>query len=443
MMQDRFGECLGKDIFALVLEDNRELIYAPLIGMALIVNTSYRKLLVRALQGDIKARHDLGLDHDTVLSLGSSQFHLNNPVNESPLPDPLEPSPLTLFLTNTCTMRCRYCYAGDAKARTMPKRMVENMIERAVTQTCRIGKSDHFALNIHGRDVGACWPLFVHTMEFAKGICHEKGLKLQTTMGTNAVYNQKQIEYIAANITGATVSIDGTPKVHDAYRILAHGGPSSKKVLRTLSEFDRLGFNYSVRMTVLEDTVEDLPESVAFVLAHTRAKKIKVEPLYMRGHALHSCLRPPEPHRFVEFFIKAQGLAHKKNVELSYSGARSGIVTKTFCSACQPIFGVTPEGYLTACYEVLDHHDPLSDYFIYGQYDPAKDGLTVQRDVVTKLRKATSDRLESCGDCFCKWSCGGDCPAKFLLTQTSDSDSIPDRCIITRALTKHQVLSSL
>lgn len=440
-MMDRFGECVGKDIFALPWEKDLFLIFAPLNGMMLLVNPSYKKMFANALNGDADALQCLEMDSETLERLTDD---LVSPRRTFDSADEiaLHPSPLTLFLTNTCTMRCRYCYAGSAPPKKMPVKMAENIINIA-SEDARKRGLDYFSLNIHGRDVGACWHLFVHVIEFAKRVCSEKKLKLHTSIGTNGIYTTDQATYIAKNISSATLSVDGLPEVHDKYRILANGKPSFSKVLNTISVFDRLGYRYSIRMTILGDTLCYLPESVAFICHNTKALKIKVEPLYMRGSATEVGLTPPDPHDFVEKFIQAKAAASEKGVDISYSGARSGLVTCTFCAASQPILGVTPEGHLTSCYEILDPNDALSDYFIYGSFNQNEKRLIINKNVVHHLRNTISRRFESCWDCFCRWSCGGDCPAKYLPAERISNNTIPDRCIITRALTKHQLSASL
>jgi len=435
MKKDRFRECLGHNIFALSVKNNLTLIYAPLIGLAFIVNESYKNFLSKAIKGDKKAQLKLELDDDTLFKLLANPIKKNTP---SLLEKEFNPTNLTFFLTNFCSMSCRYCYIGKFERKTMSKFVAEKIIQKSIYSE----KSNCFKLNFHGCDVGTCWSLFTHIVNFTKKLCDSIGLHLQTSIGSNGIYNQKQIEYIAHNISSATISLDGLPRVHNKYRILKNGKPSFQKVLQSLTHFDRLNFNYSIRMTVLDDTIDDLHESVSFICDNTKAKKIKIEPLFMRGNSEKHNLSAPEPYRFVDKFIEAEQIALKKKVKLTYSGARKGFVAPSFCGVTQPTLGVTADGYVTSCYEVLDKTDPLADYFIYGKYDFATDSLTLNDSVINRLKKAINNRKESCWDCFCRWNCGGDCPAKYLYPRSSTYEHLPDRCIITRELTRHQLLSS-
>lgn len=84
---------------------------------------------------------------------------------------------LTLFLTNSCTLHCAYCYASAGKSHEqMPwplaKASLDFALRRALERENKVAK-----LAIHGGDVGACWPLFVKTVEYFKDRCRRLGLK--------------------------------------------------------------------------------------------------------------------------------------------------------------------------------------------------------------------------------------------------------------------------
>ncbi len=195
-------------------------------------------------------------------------------------------------------------------------------------------------------------------------------------------------------------------------------------------------------MTILSDTVEQFPESVRFICKHSKAKRIRAEPLYIRGRAAGKRLNPPSPSIFVTKFRKAREVAKKYARVLAYSGARLDTLTSTFCSYTAPTFGVTPEGFITCCYEVLQSSDPLANQFFYGRVDNKSRTFQIDLKKIDNIRRTALKVRELCKDCFCVWHCAGDCAAKTLHTYTN-SKSLTDRCLITRELTKDQLLATL
>jgi uncharacterized protein len=59
------------------------------------------------------------------------------------------------------------------------------------------------------------------------------------------------------------------------------------------------------------------------------------------------------------------------------------------------------------------------------------------------LHRLTVENMPQCRDCFCKYHCAGDCPAKLLSNEEPESHAGSERCRITRALTLYQLQRSL
>jgi len=118
-------------------------------------------------------------------------------------------------------------------------------------------------------------------------------------VATNGVLNDSQTEWITRNLSGAMVSFDGLPAVHDRQRPARTGAQSSGRVIDTMRHFDEAGFGYGVRLTVLPDQVATLPDSVEFICSNFHPYAIQIEPVYQLGRwqdgpapRLTSFLRP-------------------------------------------------------------------------------------------------------------------------------------------------------
>lgn len=432
-------QVLSPNVFLISGGDSRFVLYAPLRGVIMEVNRAFVERFEKALRGDAEAAAALGLD------LAVVEGFIQTPASarrqfEPEWPDAFEPTSVTVFLTHKCTLQCAYCYCHGGEGLDMPWPVFECATRFVLANAKKQGRE--FRLSYHGGDVGACWPLFVESVAFVERECAAAGVKPVLSLGTNGFYSAAQARYIAEHVGEATVSIDGAPDVHDACRATAAGGPSLARTLETVKVLDEHRVPYSVRMTVTDASLPALAGSVEFICRNTRAGTIRAEPLYSRGRAASSCLRPPEPEAFVAAFRAAHDVARRHGRLLAYSGARLTGVFGSFCSYPSPTFGVTPEGNLTCCYEVLHPGDPLRDPFFYGRIPPDGSRIDVDPQRVAAIRAWARQRRDACADCFCVPACAGDCAAK-VMDGALPPDETPRRCRITRALVLDLIRAAL
>jgi uncharacterized protein len=168
-----------------------------------------------------------------------------------------------------------------------------------------------------------------------------------------------------------------------------------------------------------------------------------MEPVYPHGRAGGGEVVAPGAEEFVENFRKAQRVASSCGRKLIYSGARLDVLTDVFCKACGDSCVVTPLGELTSCYEVANAEDPRAETFFFGRYDEATHNLVVDEARRENLFALAVTGRPQCQDCFCKWHCAGDCPAKVLMAEGAGPNEVLDRCTVNRELTKDQLLASL
>jgi uncharacterized protein len=431
-------QALGGNLFLLSEGAHKPILYAPLQGAVLEVNGSYGAHLQRALGGDEEALGELGL------TLAALERFTETPPGARRRFDlrwrSFEPTSVTVFLTHRCTLRCAYCYCRGGEGADMPWPVFERAVRFTLDNALR--RKRDLCVGFHGGDVGACWPFFTECVTFIEQLCLEAGVKAVLSLGTNGFYTQEQAIYLSQHITNATLSLDGIPEFHDAFRSTASGGPSLARILDSVKVFEANEMDYSVRMTVTRASLASLSESVEYICRHSRARMIGAEPLCSRGRALSSKLEPPRPEEFVRAFHAAQRVARRFNRELRYSGARFPGVFGSFCSYPSPTFGVTPEGNLTCCYEVLRADDPLSDSFFYGHIPADGSTVIVDEDRVRAIREWARQRREACTHCFCVFACAGDCAAK-VMSEVLPEKELSERCRITRALIYERLRSVL
>ena len=168
---------------------------------------------------------------------------------------------------------------------------------------------------------------------------------------------------------------------------------------------------------------------------------LHIEPSWESGRSIVNDLQSPDPDEFISRFLEADALLQGK-IQLVYSGDRAGYLDTTFCQASRDGFTVTAEGNVTACYELCEPSVPGSERFIYGKWDEAQ-GFMFDERKMADLHTLRVENMPYCRDCFCKYSCCGDCPAKLLGTQDPCSHQGSWRCRITRAVTLARISRAL
>jgi uncharacterized protein len=229
--------------------------------------------------------------------------------------------------------------------------------------------------------------------------------------------------------------------VQDRHRPLVSGKGSSDRVIHTIRRFDEVGFPYGLRMTVTADQIPQMADSVEFVCATFRPRRIQVEPAYQIGRWANA--PSAETEEFIAGYREAQGRAARHGTEIVYSAARVGVLTNHFCAVSRDNFALSPDGNVSACYEVFSEDNDWADVFFYGKPDDDDDGYSFDLERLGHLRNQAVQHRDYCQGCFAKWNCAGDCYHKSLTVNGELEFAGSDRCNITRELTKDQILARI
>lgn len=435
---------VSAEIFVIPIHDGF-IVYAPLRRAAFVANARVVNFIAALQEG----RFERASDPDgSVLEL----LRRLEIVDGGPEVPPVtsfegvpEPAAVTLFLTTTCNLRCTYCYAsaGDTTAKSMPLEVATHGID-FVARNAVARKLPSFAINYHGGgEPSANWHVMTQSLEHARARAAELGLAAPiASAASNGVLRDDQIDWMIENLNGGiSLSFDGLPEMHDRHRLTVLGQGSSARVMHTLQRLDAAGYAYGIRMTVTADQIERLADSVEFVCARFGPKRIHVEPAYQLGRWTGA--PSAETDAFITAYREAQRRAARYGREVFFSAARVGTLTNHFCGVTQDTFALSPDGNVSACYEVFSEDNPRSADFFYGRRDAEGGGYRFRLPVLDNLRRQAVQHRQFCSGCFAKWSCAGDCYHKAVsVTGTLEFEGT-DRCHITRELTKDQILARI
>lgn len=419
------------------------LLYAPLVRGRALVNAAAVELLRRFRAG--RPDELLGCAELRAQLLASGILEEGEaPSLRPPAGGAFDPRGLTLLLTERCSLRCLYCYAdGGRGTRTMRWGLARAALDWCFDHTLQAGRR-RFVLNLHGGgEVTSAFPLVRRCVEHARARAREVGIEVSIEAGLNGAMAPAAREWIARNLDRATVSLDGPPEIQDRQRPRADGAGSFESVAATLRRFDEVGFPYGLRATVTGESVGSFADSAAYLARTFGTRSVQAEPVFLVGRALASGVAPVDPAEFVAQFRRARPRVRALGKELRYSGARPGTLTSAFCQGAGNSVAVTPDGSVTSCWEVTDPGDARASLFHYGAFDEVTGHLVIDAERLARLQRLTVDHKPHCRDCFCKWHCAGDCPAKVALDGDAWDPSGNPRCVVNRELTRDLLLDQL
>lgn len=419
------------------------LVYAPLRRVAFVTNAATVNALARLREVD---DHPLSPAETDLLAF-CERLGLTGP-GDLPVAglerSEFKPVEVTLFLTTRCNLRCIYCYA-DA-GRTPPVSMALQTARRGIDFTCQnaleLGKAE-FGVGYHGGGEPVMhWEVLTRSFEYARVLAKEKGLGVYGSMATNGVLTAAQRDWVIRNFKGVNVSMDGLAQVQDRQRPRPGGLPSSGAVNQTLHAFDAAGYPYGVRLTVTADSVDQLPAGIAGLLEHHRPRYIQVEPVYLLGRGRQASLAV-DPAAFISAYRQAAAIARQAGVDFYFSAVRLDTLIDRFCQSCGEGFSLTPQGLVSACYEVPGPEVEFAPHFLFGHFDEFQNRYVFEDEKLALLRRHNVRLIPWCRNCFVKWHCAGDCLYKSQHARRDGEFAGDPRCEITRALTLDQILARI
>ena len=211
-----------------------------------------------------------------------------------------------------------------------------------------------------------------------------------------------------------------------------------RSVLRV---FEECKTPYSFQATITRDTVRQMPAIVRYVARHTRPRILKFEPVADSGRFSGQAGQIPCGHEFAQFFNEAYEVGQSLRLPVAFSGVRLlGAQLSSFCGAFIEPFAVTPEGYVSACYEAFSCASSYADMFLFGRWEESSGRFIIDYDKLEQLRRRNVYNLEPCSRCFCKYSCAGDCATRnFRHAGGRNLFAVGARCDAIREITCYQL----
>ncbi len=343
-------------------------------------------------------------------------------------PGPARFTHLTLFPTHACNLACTYCYAhGGDRPATLAWGTAVAAFDFLFGQLPE--GQEPVALTYHGGgEPTLAFPFIKDAAAEFRRRCRETGRRGQVSMVTNGTFGREVLAWILDEDIGVNFSFDGPPAVQDAQRPFRDGRGSYGLVVENIRRLREVGREVTVRATVTAASLAHMEDLVRECL-DLGVGAVQAEPCFSTGRAVESGAAEPDPAEFAARFLEAYRLGLAHDVDVTYSGLRCTDTPRDrFCGACGDSVALTPEGYLTACFEVVRADDPAAAVFFVGRVDGESGRVSLDEARLAYLRRRVTPNLDGCSGCFLKHNCAGDCVVKALRSTGSIFGRVASRC---------------
>lgn len=420
--------------------DSDIIIYAPLQGKVFTVDEEKNNFLVEIKEG--KELSDLVIEENQEFLTQLTSWGL---VTESPIirtfPEAnsiFKPTNVTLFPTSLCNLVCVYCYASaGSEALNLDINIARAGIDLAVKNAIE-QKEKRVRISLHGGGEPTLRIDFINEItNYAKHLGKANDLRITFSTVTNGCMNDEQLKWVLENKPGLTFSFDGPREIQESQRPTRNGTSSYDWALSNFKEIHKQGIKFAYRPTITKASADMLPEMMDFFKGLKMSNRVHVEPLSECGRCTESNQTEPQAELYVKKFLEAQKRAEQIGINLYTAENNFGKPSLYFCGALQDTFSITPQGFVSSCYEATKTSDSTSKIFFYGKYNKGTNQFDIDKDKLLQLRSRSANNIAYCGKCVAKYDCKGGCPAK------SDDLFKPNQyqCNITQEFIKDKLVT--
>jgi len=391
---------IRKNVFFIYNNSSEGIVYSPLQGKFFSADGD----CIDVVNDYIKLGNPV--DHEFHNTLDEAE--LLTPVIEPEVirGKPYQPSEVMISLSNSCNLRCIYCYAETgSEIKTLPWASIVQTISQLFKYAVEFNRKT-VEITFHGTgETFVKWETLVKTVDLALSI-KPKNVDVDFSIVTNGtLVNTERANFLAKHNFFITLSIDGLSEIQNRQRPKANGDGSFDDSINGLKLLLKAGIRVAIRSTITGDNQREMPEFVRYCI-ELGCKNITLMPFSAVGRGVDG-ITPLDKDIFVKNFLDAQKIASDFRVNLRMPGAEISKSRISICGACGKNCEVTPSGDISCCSRVTKKDDPLSKVFFIGKV--TEQGFYIDQDKVDELVDLNIYSYQECSVCFAKYQCSGGC----------------------------------
>jgi len=339
---------------------------------------------------------------------------------------------LTLLVTTDCNSLCKYCYADENKIVYLNFNLARKVIDKFIEER----KPKELSIDFHGGgEPTLAIDLIKRTIEYVKA----KKIKSNFNIQTNGMIADRTKYWLFKNMRSIAISCDGPPEVQNLQRPLKNNRPSSPYVEKTIKFFVKSGYkNLFIQSTISSFSVDNMDKIIRYFY-DLGIRRIGIGLLSKTKRSQRNKIYPPNLNKYVNNAIKVIRFADEHKIWLRLELLPINEPRHYFCGALNTQLCLTPDGYLSSCYETLSKNSEIQD-FIYGRFNQEKNKFEYRTKQISYLKERKVENIQECQNCYLKWACGGDCPARNYKQTGNIFKPDKKRCETARNLTRKYLI---
>ena len=168
---------------------------------------------------------------------------------------------ITLLVTEKCNFKCTYCYEDNSKNHVINEDLFNN-IEDVINDIYSITPFKFLDFNFFGGEPLLEINKIVTLSKRITKYCELKNIKYQMHIVTNGyLLNEKNLEILKnARIKSLQITLDGSEKNHNGFRMLKSGEGTYKKILENLLHAIDFDFEITLNINYNDSSIKSTKE---------------------------------------------------------------------------------------------------------------------------------------------------------------------------------------
>lgn len=331
---------------------------------------------------------------------------------------------LRLNITETCNLRCSYCYerVSDVwnKRRTMTWEIAKKAIDQFLLYVIK-NEKEKVSVRFFGGEPLMNWELVEKSMDYIKSKL-SNNIQISYIINTNGtLIDDMRAKFLAENNIAVSLSLDGVKDIHDKFRIYPNGAGSFDIVDRNMDYLIAHQCHFNLSVVCTEETLKRLPDLIDYI----SEKQIECDyhiPVCFNFVQITDDEGLLSDDEKINLLIKGLKYADQKKVQ-SFGGLTHFVFEKllhkyvgTFCAGSGSEFSVSPSGDIFPCSGLdinLGNIDNLEDIF--------------NSEIYINLCRRKSGNIARCKNCEIECFCAGGCIAD-VVCKTDQINGDFDEC---------------
>lgn len=341
----------------------------------------------------------------------------------------------TLLVTQSCNLRCAYCY-GKYGSNGMQGRMKKETALQAVDWLLRrAADKKQILVNFSGGEPFLSFPLMQQTVEYACKRGKEENKRVKFHVDTNGtLLDSESIAFIQEHNISLKISVDGPREVHDANRPFADGSGSYETVVQNCKKLLEIKPETQAHAVITGSQTPLLMKEALYNIGFRNiSARLSSTSLFAGEVKINKSARDTRP--------LIQELEQEANLWLTHTQTRDrqslevlkcksqlyGAITSLLnnrkrrraCVAGLGVVTIASNGDVYPCHRFVG----TPEYRL---------GSIFREKMGRELYQKSVDLNERCVNCFAKYYCGGGCMHDNAASSGSIDHPAEDMCRIKR-----------